>query len=334
MKNKNKKFKNHNSKPQPAHTELLPKLNMGFLNAATVKPPEFTMLQIIIAGCGGVGAYMAQHVGRIMRVLYQTDHGVHLTLVDPDKVEEQNIGRQLFCDAEVGMYKAEALARRYGHAWGLNCSSFVGKYDESLVMGAELTVLIGCVDNAEGRKELHETLEHNPAVVSARDKARPNIYWLDCGNLRDTGRVLLGTAFSYEQVKGAFADDKTCIALPSPGLQSPGLLVAQAEEMEDSNMSCAQLAAANLQSLNINARIAAEAADMLTRLVITNDLKRFACEVNLAAGSVRSYYATPEEVSQSIHKPVSFLSEPAADPIIEHHFDELMNAMVLRMGNQ
>jgi hypothetical protein len=215
-------------------------------------------------------------------------------------------GRQLFCDAEVGVPKAEALARRYGHAWGLNVSSFVGKFDDSLLLGTEMTLLVGCVDNAEGRITMAEVLEHNGDGQAA-------IWWLDCGNLQDTGRVLLGSASEDRQLHGAFsADGKICFALPSPALQSPGLLEAQPEEMAESEMSCAEMAAANLQSLNINARIAAEAADFITRLLVTNDLKRFACEVNIAAGSVRSYYNTPEEVARVIHQPVAYVRSQAA----------------------
>lgn len=328
---KNKKFKKNAPKPTPVHAEILQRgragdaarrlsrtpvsaeilspLNMGFLNAATITPgPHINHIQLIVVGGGGIGAYMVQHLGRLMHVLYQMDTKVHMTICDPDEVKEENIGRQLFCKAEIGVPKAEALMRRYGQAWGLDVSSYVGKFEESIVIGAGLTVLVGCVDNAEGRKALHKTLQHNPVIVD--EENIPKFWWLDCGNLKDTGRVLLGTAYGYEQVKGAFPTDKLCIALPSPGLQSPGLLVAQPEELLDSRMSCAQMAAANLQSLNINARIAAEGADMLTRLLITRDLKRYACEVNVAAGVVRSYYATPDEVSQSIHKPVGYLKEP------------------------
>jgi hypothetical protein len=54
---------------------------------------------------------------------------------------------------------------------------------------------------------------------------------------------------------------------------------------------------------------------MVTRLLVTDDLKRFACEVNLAAGVVRSYYATPEEVACSIHRTASFLDE-TVDPTV------------------
>jgi PRTRC genetic system ThiF family protein len=274
---------------------------MGFLNAATVAIPDFRMAQIILVGGGGIGAYMAQHIGRLMRVLYQSDKGVHLTIVDPDTVEEQNIGRQLFCDAEIGVPKAEALARRYGQAWGLNASYFVGRFDDSLLLGAEVTVLVGCVDNADARTTLAQTLMHN-------DGSQPTIWWLDSGNLRDTGRVLIGSAYSLDQLHDAFRDKNVCYAMPSPSMQSPGLLEAQPEEIGDPQMSCAQMAEANLQSLNINARIAAEAADILTRLIVTKDLKRFACEVNLAAGTVVSKYVTPEEVAGVIKRPVSFLT--------------------------
>src|ERR1051325_6638999 len=100
---------------QPSSVEVMPALDLGYLNAATVAIPEFKMVHVLLIGAGGIGAYLAQHVGRMMRVLYQSDRGAHLTIVDPDLVEYKNIGRQLFCDAEVGAPKAEALARRYGH---------------------------------------------------------------------------------------------------------------------------------------------------------------------------------------------------------------------------
>jgi PRTRC genetic system ThiF family protein len=279
---------------------MLQPLDLGFLDAAAVTTREWKMVQILVAGAGGTGAYLVQHIGRLMRVLYEQDKGVHLTIVDPDTVEDKNIGRQLFCDAEVGQPKAEALARRYGHAWGLNASSYVGEYDEALVLGADLTILVGCVDNAAGRQALSDTLKHNI-------EDEPKIWWLDCGNLRDSGRVLIGTAQMIEQLEGAFRDKHNCVRVPGPGMQSPGLLEAGPEEA-GGEMSCAEMAAANLQSLCINARIAAEAADFLARLLITKDLKRFAWEVNLAAGTAKSKYTTPAEVAHIIRQPVEFVT--------------------------
>lgn len=300
----NRKHKQIQTRPiQPqVKPEVMPALDINFATAAKVFVPEWNVAQIVVAGAGGTGAYMVQHLGRAMRVLYESGKGVHLTVVDPDVVEERNIGRQLFCDAEVGLPKAEAIARRYGHAWGLNCTSFVGEYDDSLLLGTEMTLLVGCVDNAAARRKLADTLTHN----DHREQKR--VWWLDCGNLRDTGRVLMGNASSYQELRGAFlggdkpGDARRCVQLPSPALQFPDLLVARDEELPDARMSCAEMLAANLQSLQINARIAAEAADFATRLLVTGDLRRFACEINLAAGSTRSSYTTPEIVAASVRK--------------------------------
>jgi len=290
---------NRNPKPDPAP------LNLDFANAATVVTPDWQDVQIILAGCGGIGAYMAQHVGRLMRVIYQNGKGVNLTLVDPDRVEEKNLGRQLFCEAEIGESKAVALARRYGSAWGLNTMAFEGEYSESVLMGdSDLIVLIGCVDNAKARGLLHETLTHNPEDPRL---APPREWWLDSGNLRDTGRVMLGSAYHAEQCRGAFVDKKKVISLPSPALQYPSLLIPGPDEVAGKEMSCAELQAANLQSLNINAAIAVQAADMLTRLLVTNDLKRYQCAVNLASGSVKSFFCTPEEIAREIGRPTSFV---------------------------
>ncbi len=298
-----------------------PGLNLGYHNAATVILPAYQSVQIIVAGCGGIGAYVVQHVGRLMRVLYEDHRGVNLTLADPDKVEEKNLGRQLFCDAEVGEAKSVALARRYGQAWGLNTIAFIGEYSEKLIYGqADLVVLVGCVDNPAARAALHETLANNPERLGPN--APPHIWWLDCGNAKDTGRVLLGSAYGPDQCHGAFFEPRKCVALPSPALQYPSLLIPGREEVPG-ELSCAEMQLANLQSLNINAAIAVQAADFLTRLLVTNDLKRYQCAVNLASGSVKSFYCTPEEVAREIDRPVDFVvrkDEPEFDQaaVIDH----------------
>jgi len=336
-KNKNRNKQHNGNGFQPVSAQLMPRVDMGFLNASIVQIPDWKMAHVILVGCGGIGAYAAQHIGRIMHCLYRENKGIHLTLVDPDVVEEANIGRQLFCAAEIGQSKAEALVRRYGHAWGLNCSSYVGRYDESLILGADITILVGCVDNAEARKSLHETLRQNEGPLD------PRIWWLDAGNLYDTGRVLFGSAYGISDLKGAFMKEGQCFALPSPALQSPGLLQPQPEELPGANLSCAEMAMRNMQSLNINARIAAELSDFLTRALLTHDLKRFGCELNLAAGTSKSIYTTADEVARIIKKPATFLtSKPVFDAsdiealeqgAAADTFEDLIARMVMAGGN-
>jgi PRTRC genetic system ThiF family protein len=326
MTKKGKKFKGHRGTPlprtpQPPKPAEPPPLNLGFHEASVVATREYKNVQIVVAGCGGIGAYVVQHVGRLMRVLYDDQKGVNLTLVDPDIVKEQNLGRQLFCDAELGESKAVALARRYGQAWGLQTMVYVSEYSESVLMGADLTVLVGCVDNPAGRAALSDTLKLNTEEPGPNNL--PKVWWLDCGNVKDTGRVLLGSASTYEQLRGSFKDKRMCINLPSPAMQYPSLLIPERGTAGEREMSCAERAAANLQSLNINAAIAVQASDFLTRLLITHDLKRYACAVNVASGSSKSLYVTPEEIARETGKSVDYLmQQPASARMAEREVVE------------
>jgi PRTRC genetic system ThiF family protein len=294
-------------RPRPTaqvRAEVVPEVDTAFYRAATIVAPPWQFVQIVMAGAGGTGSYLAMHLGRLMHSLYRMDKGVHLTIVDPDVVAEENVGRQLFCDAEKGVPKAEALMRRYGQAWGCNMSACVGKFDESLILGRDLTIVVGCVDNAEARQSLNEVLRQNDGFE------HPSFWWLDCGNVRNFGRVLLGTAAEVSLLHGAFSEKESglCRALPSPAMSYPDLLAPLPEEKPDAGdvMSCAQRAAANLQSLNINAEMAVHASDFLTRLLVTQDLKKIETETNLRTGVVTSRYALPEVFASIARKPESY----------------------------
>jgi hypothetical protein len=226
-----------------------------------------------------------------------------MKLVDPKLVSELNPGRQLFCDAEVGKPKAAVLAERYGFAWGLNTSYHVGEFNEKLRMpGADITFIIGCVDGAPGRRAMHESLSSNEAG------GPPRIWWLDCANAHDTGQVALGCMADASEMRGAFPNKEVCVRLPSPAIQYTELLRERPEELQGTDMSCEEMLIANHQSLNVNARIAVEASNMLTRLLVTYDLNFFACQINTAGCTSLPTYATPEEVARASKKPVSFIT--------------------------
>jgi molybdopterin/thiamine biosynthesis adenylyltransferase len=295
--------------------EVITTVDTSYLRAATVRTREWQRCQIILVGLGGGGSHLAQHIGRTMRAIYRLHKGVHLTLCDPDIVEEKNVeAGQNFCDAEIGVPKAAALARRYGQAWGINCSYVVGEFDESLIIGCDITVLVGGVDNARARQKLHDVLESNQGSAL-------QFWYLDCSNgsgkTGHVGRVLLGNAHSFEDLRGAFPDSQTCLALPSPALQFRDLLTPRPEEFDDSNLSCAEMAIRGQAALHVGARVAIEGATTLTQLLVTRDLKCFATELSTAARSMRSTYATPDEVARVIGKPVSYVmgQPPAVSPV-------------------
>lgn len=281
-----------------------PAFDLSYSRAATVlaRQPEEAPITIVLVGCGGTGSHMAGKIGRLLYALKDKGVMARGIFYDFDHVEPQNIGRQLFCQAEIGMNKAECLALRYSTAWGISIAAMPARFESKFVVnqGDELTIIVGCVDNAHGRKEMAKTLNDNSHGYRHHgpncrcDLELPSIWWLDCGNHDDAGQVLLGSAHTGQLLEHAFASKTICSTLPSPALQRPDLLKATAREKSTVKMSCAELAAANMQSLNINDRIAGEASNMLTSLVMTRSLKYFATEIHLPSGATRPTYITPE----------------------------------------
>ena len=84
--------------------------------------------EVILVGCGGTGAQLARAIARISRMMQDAGKTVpHLRFIDPDVIEQKNIGRQLFTDAVIGQNKAVALARRFNMALGLDCQYLLRK---------------------------------------------------------------------------------------------------------------------------------------------------------------------------------------------------------------
>ena len=98
-------------------TKLLA-LNKDALYARSILLPVIKSITIHLIGCGGTGSWLAPHLARITKLLQEVHHiNARLAFWDHDAVDEKNIFRQNFCEAEIGMNKAETLARRYGTAW-------------------------------------------------------------------------------------------------------------------------------------------------------------------------------------------------------------------------
>ncbi len=237
---------------------------------------------IALVGCGGTGSWLAPHIARLVKIAQEKQgRKIETMFCDPDVVLEKNCYRQNFSYSEIGANKAEALAFRLNAAWGLEIKTFSGPVSN---LGYNYHILVGCVDNAAARQQIAFKAERS--------------WWLDCGNSRDYGQVLLGRGqiFSHEK---PLAMEGVCTWLPSPVEQHPELLLKeeQAEVENEVGLSCADLALQGLQSLSINARVAAEAADFLFRFLLTGDLRRYAAYISLSGGSSSSKYITDENLA-------------------------------------
>jgi PRTRC genetic system ThiF family protein len=263
-------------------------LDLSYLNARRLLLPAYDSISLVLVGCGGTGSFMARGIATTARLLidkFQKD--VDIAFIDPDVVEEKNCYRQNFCPAEIGRNKAEALAFRFGLAWGLEIVAVPRPFTDNSAnrerMRANMVVVIGCVDNAAGRAAIK-------SAISGGMSREGRAWWLDCGNHKSSGQVLLGCGSG--RPKDPFGLPGACTWLPLPTERHPDLLEALPEEnMPDTtNMSCADLAMLDSQGLAINQRVAAEATDYLVRMLLTRDLQKQATYMDLASGSSRSIY--------------------------------------------
>ncbi len=269
---------------------MSPEISLDFLNARRLILPVARTVNLGLVGCGGTGSWLAPSLARISRLLIDKfDKAVNLTFIDPDRVEEKNCFRQNFCQAEIGRNKAESLAFRYGLAWGISIAAIDEPFDGPIrVASDEITILVGCVDNAGARQAIKKAVHTNIPRTCI-----PRTWWLDCGNHQAAGQVLLGCG--CERPEDPFELPGVCSWLPLPSTRHPELLEYQSLEGETTeNLSCADMAMLDSQGLAINQRIAAEASDYLVRLLLTKDLRKWGTYIDLESGTCKSKYIIRE----------------------------------------
>ena len=274
-------------------------LNLFDRSILEAKPIYFNynLIRVYLVGCGGTGSFLVPHLCRIANFLHSTGRTMTITLVDFDRVEQQNLWRQNFCAAELGYNKAQALAARYGTMFPkLNIGVVEHYVDRVSLNGAFPTLIIGCVDNAAARKNIEDLMVDYVSLM-AHGYDRVPCWWIDCGNDYTHGQVAIGNWYSVE-----FEDYElelaTCLRLPLPTIQYPQLLK---QNQEPENVSCAEQAMLNGQSLNINSHMAIIAGEMVHQLV-NSQLKRMRTEVDIFRGSMRSTYISQENIDGIIQQ--------------------------------
>jgi PRTRC genetic system ThiF family protein len=221
---------------------------------------------VALVGCGGTGSFLAEAVCRLL-----LGRAAQLYVVDPDRVEAHNVARQAFDRGDVGRFKAQVLAERLAGRFGREVGYAVQPYDADLhaqVFGdtrSRLSLLIGCVDNAGARRAIAATLDHDRWSYAGPGSTQP-VWWLDTGNGRNSGQVLLGNATRPEALRGAFVPGTAlCRGLPAPSLQRPDLLDVPPESRP--RLDCAEAIAAGDQGPTINHVVAAIAASYVEKLL-------------------------------------------------------------------
>lgn len=146
-------------------------------------------LNVFVVGCGGTGTYVLQHLTRLHVLLKALGRkGLHITVFDPDIVTSAIVGRQLYSHGDIGRYKAEVSIERINRFYGTRWEFINTKFDPH--GNTDVDFLISSTDSIKSRLEI-ESLKNNFR----------SSYWIDCGNGKDFGQIIMGTFHKIEQPK-------------------------------------------------------------------------------------------------------------------------------------
>ncbi len=233
-------------------------------------------VQVLLVGCGGTGSTMAVGLVYLHQALLAFGHpkGLHVTLIDGDRISRANCVRQPFSESEIGLYKADVLATRINLFWGLAWESDIRFLDREWSSPRNPHIIISCVDTRKARKLLMETSAFRNAL-----------YWLDLGNNAETGQFVLGQPHT--------------ITKPENGMRLPNVadlfpeIVDSTLDAKDKLPSCSALEALESQSPFINQSLAYQALAMLARFFRYGKLGYHGGFSNLATGRVSSLPVDP-----------------------------------------
>lgn len=232
---------------------------------------------LTVVGCGGTGGFVAEGLARLLPT-----HAT-LVLVDHDRVEERNLGRQSFTREDLGCFKSQALAERLARRYGRPVAYSV--LPAGMAQLDRTQLVVGCVDNGLARQDI---------AGKVGGRAFGPQWWVDAGNGENYGQVIIGNSplDKLDRSASFLLEKGICLALPLPTIQRPELL-AQAPPRRD----CAGAVAAGEQGPAINQAMAALVVEVVRR-IIGGTCPWMQLYLDLEAGTLSPVLATPEAVQR------------------------------------
>lgn len=234
---------------------------MHFTDSYLLQP--YNPVTVNLIGAGGTGSQMLSALARMNHSLIALGHaGLQVKLYDDDRVSEANLGRQLFAECEVGLYKSAALINRLNRFFGTNWKAVTKQYNVKNLRrepeNGAANITISCVDTVSARYEIASVLKEHAYIKNVRDKI---LYWMDCGNAQHTGQVILSTLTAIKQP----ASEKFLPVAELPLVTDEFKLLLD-KEVDNNEPSCSLAEALEKQDLYINSTIANLAGSLLWQL--------------------------------------------------------------------
>lgn len=232
-------------------------MRMHFLPEYLLNPTH--PVTVCLIGCGGTGSHVLTGLARISYSLQALGHpGLYVVTYDPDTVSGSNVGRQLFSSPDIGLNKAVVLTTRVNAAYGTSWEAIPDCFDKET--GIQCNYTLTCVDNVRSRLEVDGLLRQYKQNIY-REPYMTAYYWLDFGNARDTGQVVLGSLGEIKQPESALFE--TVDNLP---LLTERFNLKKVKE-KDSGPSCSHADALRQQNLFINSTLAQLGCDMIWEML-------------------------------------------------------------------
>lgn len=257
-------------------------------------------IDLIVVGAGGTGGYVLQHIARLL-AHHRWGQSVRCIAIDGDIVEEKNVGRQLFSNAEIGRNKAQTLTHRFNRALGLSMAAIPEM--ATIEMLSELcrykndrvAIVVGCVDTTAARAIIHQSLVGKTL-------------WIDSGNADTSGQVVIGSARHKSDMQGVLGP--FCSALPAPSLLYPDLIkpVPQLQPTDDQR-NCALDLVENVQSMMINSAMAMIVSEYLSTLLTKRGITRYETSIDLETLAMSSKAITAANLARSLDVEPDFLTK-------------------------
>lgn len=238
-----------------------------------------TKVHVALVGAGGNGSQMLTGLARLHTAMLALGHpaGLHVTVYDPDRVSESNVGRQLFSPSDIGQYKSCVLVHRINCFYGLDWDARPHKFTLPQSHGPHLVdIVVSCVDSVASRREIDQLLR-------ARHTLTPH-YWLDMGNRQQDGQVILGHHISDFQRKRV-ADKKATMSGYLPNVMDVFPELAKGKIKEDAAPSCSLAESLERQDLFINDHVTRWALHLLWTLFRQGKIEHHGYFINLASGT-------------------------------------------------
>ncbi len=256
------------------------KKQIHFAAPVIINPVDIVSITII--GMGGTGTRLIQELVRMNIMLLKLGHiGLHVTVMDGDKISSSNIGRQFYYKEDIGEFKAETITKRINRNFGFNWFSINKNfYYHANLMSNNLmysNIVVSCVDVIEPRIQLNNLLKK--VSSDGYHDSDETFYSIDCGNSFNQGQVICGTVKNIKQ-----PIMKNLITVP----KLKGIFeifntetIEKAKEGEDQQASCSTFEALQRQDPFINSMIATLAARIIWNLIKEHQLTEHGYFVNL-----------------------------------------------------